>query len=242
MKSAANFGASISGWEGREKKKRDWFGGLNVVLRNCSQHHEWFLKSLYFCSGDAQLYAGGRHTHVSLPWTTLPSSQPWGFQLNLLDIIQNWIKVLQQTLIYKMWSKLNPHIWNSRNTADGGPEVPLFLAQDHVGSWYHLLKWTSSANHKKDPTEPPTSLKSPKGWRGFSATERTGELALQLFMRFPILLHCLLTNPKGPQSVWRGQHKGSREDGPEEKTLLFLLSRNDSINTFSISSPPKKPF
>lgn len=74
---AANFGASVSSWEGGEKKRRGTdLGGLAVVPRNCSQHHEWFLKSLCFCSGDAPLSAGGRHTQASLPGTTLPSSQP----------------------------------------------------------------------------------------------------------------------------------------------------------------------
>lgn len=128
-----------------------------------------------------------------------------------------------------------------QNTAGGGPDVPLFLAEDHVGSQHDLLKWTCSANHKQDPTEPlPTSLKSPKGWRGFGATERTGEFTLQLFLRFPILLHHLLTNPKDPQGVWRGQHIGSREDGLEEKTLPFLPSGSDSIKPFSIAPPLKK--
>lgn len=76
-----------------------------------------------------------------------------------------------------MWSKLNPHIWDSRNAANGGPDVPLFLAQDHVGSRHHLLKWTRSVNHKKDPTELwPTSLEMPKGWRRFHAAERMGDL------------------------------------------------------------------
>lgn len=117
---------------------------------------------------------------------------------------------------------------------------PFFLAEDHIGSQHHLLKWTRSANHKKDLTEPlPTSLKSPKGWRGFGVTERRSEFLLWAFMRFPVLPHHLLTNPKDPQSIWRGQHKDSREVRSEEKTFLFLPSRNDSINVFSIS--PRLP-
>lgn len=68
------------------------------MLGNCSQHQRYrALKSLYFCCGDAQLYGGGGHTQAPLC-----GFQPPGFQLDLLDDVQNWIKVLQQTLIYKM--------------------------------------------------------------------------------------------------------------------------------------------
>jgi len=107
-----------------------------------------------------------------------------------------------------MWSKQNLPIWTSANTADGGPDVPLFLAEDHIGSWYHLLKLTHSANLKKDPTEPlPTSLRSPRSWRGFDATERTGEFARHCSWDFQSWCTSCSLVPKDPQCLKRSAHR-----------------------------------
>lgn len=192
-KIAANFGASTSGWERERRKGEGMIWGSQCDAQK-PQSASWVV--LCFCSGWCSAFCRRKHPQVSLLQPTLLSSQSWGFQLDLLENTQNWIKVLQRNLICKIRSKLNLYIWNSRNTADGGPDVPLCLAEDHTGSWHHLLKWTLSANYKQDPTEPlPTSPKSPKGWRGFGAAERADEFTLQLFLRFLVLLHHLLTSP-----------------------------------------------